>query len=235
MNTGINIGNTHITIAQFSKKITKIKKLPTEKINKYLKPSKLKGKIYIASVVPSITEVFLKTVKNHPVKIFTYKDIPIKIKVKNPGSTGIDRILNCFAAFEKFRLPCLIIDAGSAITADVVNEKGEFEGGIILPGITLMEKSLKELAGLKNFRLTGKTSLIGKGTDSAVSSGIYLGLKFIIEGYWAEMKEKYPGVKLIFTGGDGRELCKKTGKGVYYENLTITGIQKIADKNSFSE
>lgn len=94
-----------------------------------------------------------------------------------------------------------------------------------------MEKSLKSLSGLKNFSLTDKTCLIGKNTNSAVSSGIYLGVQFIIEKYYMKLKEKYPDAKIIFTGGDGKILYKKIKKGFYYEHLTIAGIQEIASKD----
>ena len=71
-------------------------------------------------------------------------DLPIAVLTDEPELTGVDRILNVAAAYDLMGNACVVVDAGTAITIDVCNDSGEFLGGSIAPGASLMLQSLHD-------------------------------------------------------------------------------------------
>ena len=85
-------------------------------------------------------------------------DLPIKVLTDLPAETGVDRVLNIAAAYEQLEHACIVVDAGTAITIDLCNDKGEFLGGAIAPGATTMLRSLhREAAQLPQVQLDVNT------------------------------------------------------------------------------
>jgi type III pantothenate kinase len=80
------------------------------------------------------------------VTIKSRRDIPIQVKVDEPDRVGIDRILNVFAAAGRVKpgQPAIVVDAGSAVTVNLLDESGAFAGGAIFPGLRLMALALHE-------------------------------------------------------------------------------------------
>ena len=71
-------------------------------------------------------------------------DVPIPVLTEQPAETGIDRVLNVAAAYERMQKACVVVDAGTALTMDVCNDRGEFLGGAIAPGSGMMLDALHE-------------------------------------------------------------------------------------------
>jgi len=230
MDIAVSIGNTRSAVARMDQhKIYCVRTCATWGLRGMLETFGGKehvSRVFYASVVPS-AETAVRGVFGRKARKITWKDIPLKLKIERPEKAGIDRLLNATAAWSGFRSPCLIVDAGSAITLDLVNRKGEFEGGVIFPGYRLLAGSLHQLAQLKNFMICDSTPLVGRNTSEAVSSGILNGIVFLVSGYFNRLSEKYPGLYLIFTGGDGDKLRKKVKTGLYRENLTMEGIRIV--------
>ncbi|MCX7739270.1 MAG: type III pantothenate kinase [Hydrogenothermaceae bacterium] len=191
--------------------------------------------ILISSVVPQIEEKIelslLKFFGIKPVIIGKDLQVPIKINYENPQEVGIDRLLNAYAGVKLSKPPLVVIDLGTAITFDIVNENGEYEGGMIFPG---MESSIDTLfsktAKLPKVKLEKPESFIGKNTVNSIQSGIYYGYTSLID----RMVEKiniYHGrdFDVIITGGHGRMISS----GLYsqhklIENLSMLGIWFLA-------
>ncbi|TWU33717.1 type III pantothenate kinase [Novipirellula artificiosorum] len=72
----------------------------------------------------------------------TRDHLPMPIDVDVPETVGIDRLLGAFAAINRFDGPVIIVDAGSAVTVDYVDDRGHFAGGAILPGLNLQTHAL---------------------------------------------------------------------------------------------
>jgi len=137
-------------------------------------------------------------------------DIPIGVETQNPRETGIDRILNVAAAFEQMGKACIVVDAGTAVTVDCCNDNGDFLGGAIAPGVSLMLDSLAEkTAGIGRVSFSPPTGAIGDSTSSAVSQGVYHSIRGLVrevaEAY-AEQLGQWP--EIIATGGDADRLFK---------------------------
>lgn len=135
-------------------------------------------------------------------------DLPIKVLTDSPDRTGVDRILNVAAAFEQMGKACVVVDAGSAITVDVCNDKGEFLGGAIAPGASMMLKAMHErTARLPDVAMDVPKDPIGRSTEQAMLHGVYHGIRGMVK----ELVENYatnlgfwPDV--IATGGDAPKL-----------------------------
>jgi len=141
-------------------------------------------------------------------KTIARKHIPLKIDVDTPDKVGIDRLLAAFAATKKYGdSPMLVVDAGSAITVDVV-QNGIFCGGAILPGLTAMSETYPKISEkLPLVPLSSKTepSYPGKNTEDAIRNGIYWGVIGTIRQFY-EMAFLQKDAFLILTGGDSGSL-----------------------------
>ena len=168
-----------------------------------------------ASVNPGLDEAVeqavLDTVNRHVVWVGEDLDLPIKVLTEKPEETGVDRVLNLAAAYEQMGKPCVVVDAGTAVTVDCCNEKGEFLGGAIAPGVSLMLDALHDhtaqLPRVRPFQPPAEP--FGRSTQQAILHGVYHGVrgmvKEIVENYATELGT-WPDV--IATGGDSAVLFK---------------------------
>lgn len=135
-------------------------------------------------------------------------DLPIKVLTENPQQTGVDRILNMAAAYEQMAKACVVVDAGTAITIDVCNDKGEFLGGAIAPGLGMILDALHErTASLPRVEFAVPDRPFGQNTDQSILHGAYHGIrgmvKELVENYATELGT-WP--EIIATGGDAPRL-----------------------------
>jgi type III pantothenate kinase len=135
-------------------------------------------------------------------------DVPIDVLTEKPAATGIDRVLNIAAAYEEMGKACVVVDAGTAITVDCCNDKGQFIGGSISPGVSMMLDALHEkTAKLPRVQFAAPTEAFGKSTEQAILHGVYHGtrgmVKELVENYATDLGE-WP--EIIATGGDAQAL-----------------------------
>ncbi len=135
-------------------------------------------------------------------------DLPVKVLTDHPEKTGVDRVLNVAAAYEQMGKACVVVDAGSAITVDVCNDKGEFLGGAIAPGVSLQLRALHEWTGaLPKVDFDVPVGALGRSTEQAILHGVYHGargmVKELVENYATDMGH-WPDI--VVTGGDGEKL-----------------------------
>lgn len=135
-------------------------------------------------------------------------DLPIKVLTEEPQKTGVDRVLNMAAAYEQLGNACVVVDAGTAITVDVCNDAGEFLGGAIAPGVSLMLDALHEkTAALPRVEFDVPTHEFGDTTREAILQGVYYGARGMVR----ELAERYAThlgqwPEIIATGGDSQKL-----------------------------
>ncbi len=102
--------------------------------------------VLVASVRPPATPPVLEwaaeTLRRPAVTMGIDCLVPIQVRVKNPRTVGIDRLVNALAAYRRFGGPAVVVDIGTAVAIDVVSERGEFLGGAIAPGITVAARAL---------------------------------------------------------------------------------------------
>lgn len=198
---------------------------------------KIKG-IIISCVVPPLLAVFEEALKRYfkvrPIIVNHKTSTGIKICYTNPKEVGADRIVNAVAAYHEFGGPVIIIDFGTATTFCAVSAKGEYFGGVVVPGITISAEALfARAAKLPAVELIRPERVIGKDTISSMQSGIIYGyagmVDAIVERIKAEMKWKNPMV--IATGGLVELIAPetKTIKKIR-PSLTLDGLRLIYEK-----
>lgn len=166
--------------------------------------------IAIAGVRPSLIDEIVDSFE--PGRIVRLGvDLPIEMHhtLTDSGekTVGQDRLLCAIGAFSLFKQACVVVDAGTAITADFIDGQGVFHGGAILPGIGMMLSALHErtaaLPSLKYERIDPESNDPGRQTDSAMMLGVTAAacgsVRWLTERY-AEFFEGYP--KVVATGGD---------------------------------
>jgi type III pantothenate kinase len=141
---------------------------------------------------------------------------------EDPKSLGIDRWLAIAAAYNQYNEPLLVIDAGSAITMDIIGPGGQHVGGYIAPGLTLMHDALWK--NTSDVRVVGSGSeelwLPGKNTQQAVNRGCLLAAVSTIESLAAQ----FP-VRIVITGGDAKILIQAMSLSANnHANLVLDGL-----------
>ena len=144
---------------------------------------------------------------------------------------GQDRLVNAFAAKAIYGSPCVIIDFGTAITFDIVSKRGQYLGGLILPGIEISLASLYEkTALLPKVKLKDAPYIIGKDTKNSMRGGILFGFGAMCDGLVSRYRKILgKSTKVIATGGNA-SLMKKYAKSIQIvdEDLILKGLNLIA-------
>jgi type III pantothenate kinase len=179
----------------------------------------------IASVNRPITKLLIGRLQEErphaQVRTISCDDIPMVAKVANPDRVGIDRLLAAWMASQLYPgKSAIVVDAGSAITVDMISRDAEFLGGAILPGIALQFDSLaRGTDALPSIELPPASEITPESlplpavdTVSAIRSGILLGAAGAIDGLIEHRMERSKErlIEVIFTGGDGPLLSRLT-------------------------
>lgn len=240
MNIVIDVGNTLIKFGVFNSQKLIFKDKGT--LTNYL--SKIEE---IVVLFPNISNAVLSIVGNFPTeyiavtkryfKIFYIsKDIlfPIKIAYKTPDTLGIDRmVLAASAYFQYSSKNILVIDTGTCITYDFVDDKGIYQGGAISPGIQLRYQSLNEYTHkLPLLEMEFPDYFIGKSTKSSIHSGVINGVIYEIDGVINQYDKKFKDLTVILTGGSADFLRDKLKNSIFANsNFLLEGLNFLFEYN----
>ena len=159
--------------------------------------------------------------------------VPIGLCLDPETITGVDRLLNAAAAWDRTREACIVIDAGTALTVDFVDGDGTFHGGAIAPGAALQLQSLHDrTASLPELQLStpDDTDPFGRSTGQAMIKGVFHGIRGAVQRLVEQYAEHYGAFpKVIATGGDAETLFKGEGLiDTIVPDLTLRGIAATA-------
>lgn len=239
MNLIIDQGNTITKIAVFDKNVILEKFLFSELNIETL--SELQNNYDIRYVIMSTvrnngeeTEMFLKQIFPIVYRLNHNTILPFEIAYKTPSTLGADRIAAVAGALAEIKdKPLIVIDAGTAITYDFVDDKKIYRGGNIAPGINMRFRSLNEFTGkLPLVEKEGDIPQYGDTTITALRCGVVKGVVYEIVGFINDVKEKYPEVFVFLTGGDSFFLAKNIKYPTFVdENLVLKGLNRILNYN----
>lgn len=165
-------------------------------------------------------------------------DIGIEAKIDNPKEVGADRLVTAVGGLTRYKAPLIIVDSGTATTFDVINEHGDFVGGIITPGINLSVKALHEAAAqLPRIAIVKPEKVIGTNTVTAMQSGIFWGYIGLVDELIRRIKEESGmDYTVIGTGGIASLFEGSSNEIDHYDSrLTIDGLYEIWRRNSPAE
>lgn len=193
-------------------------------------------KIIIASVIKN-KDFLLKNFLDKKYNVDSFivnSDSPLDfcLNLDSPSSLGADRIANVAAAHSLYKYPAAVIDVGTATTFDIIDEKGDFSGGLIMSGLRLQLESLfDKTSKLPLVEIRDINTAMAKNTEDAILAGVVLGHAFAIDGlikqYEKELNQK---LTVILTGGYSNFICKHLSINSYIlnPNLTLEGLRIIA-------
>jgi len=243
----IDIGNTNITVGAFKAgRLAAKAKIPTHSYSLYepgfkkiFKKAGLDLKSDNEVIVSSVVPVALGRLVMHLNKITRCnitilgrdKKVPIRNLYRIKREVGQDRLVNAYAAKVLYGAPAVIIDFGTAITFDLISKRGDYLGGLILPGIGISLSSLYEkTALLPKVELKDAPHIIGKSTANSMRGGILFGFGAMCDGLVSRYRKALgKSLKVIATGGNA-PLIKKYSSSIQFldEDITLKGLYLIS-------
>lgn len=219
----VDVGNTLIKSAVFEHN-TILELFHTE-------PKDIVGKInFILSSYPKIDVLAVSSVGNIDKNTFeSFKDkvtiyeisrqdrFPFQNLYSTPETLGLDRMVLASGAVLQFpKQNRLVIDVGTCITYDFINEEDQYLGGAISPGIRLRYESLHHFTA-KLPLLTKKQpeNTIGNSTNESIHSGVINGIAYEIDGFIEAYQSQYAKFIIILTGGDADFLAKQLKNTIF--------------------
>jgi type III pantothenate kinase len=174
--------------------------------------------LVVASVGSVEKESFLLFQNRIKIHFLTHSDIfPFHNNYATPATLGIDRmVLAAGATLQYPKQNRLVIDAGTCVTYDFVDEFDNYQGGAISPGLRLRYEALHNYtAKLPLLSLEMPESLIGNSTAQAIHSGVVNSLIFEMDGFINEYRTKFTNFIIILTGGDTEFLAKRLKNTIF--------------------
>ena len=192
----------------------------------------------IMSSVTDKNKKMIQTLKTR-LSFFLWLDetvsFPIGIEYETIKTLGKDRIAAVVGAFYlRPGQPVLVIDAGTAITYELLEASGIYKGGNISPGLTTRFRSLHQFT--RQLPLVEEQStvpLIGINTETAIRAGVVNGIVFEMDGYIDALRSKYSDIFVYLTGGHAFYFEKRLKNHIFAApNLVLTGLNRILNYNA---
>ncbi|MCD0464013.1 type III pantothenate kinase [Flavobacterium sp. ENC] len=219
----VDVGNTRIKAAVFEgstvvENFVFEKNELEKKIKKILKKFQNCSDLVVASVGNIEKQSFLAFEKELNIHFLTHEDIfPFTNQYSTPKTLGIDRMVLAAGATLQFpKQNRLVIDAGTCITYDFIDEKDNYLGGAISPGLRLRYEALHNFtARLPLLTLEVPEHYIGNSTKEAIHSGVVNGFVYEIDGFIDEYRANFSNFIIILTGGDADFLAKRLKNTIF--------------------
>lgn len=240
MNLIIDAGNTNIKLALFKK--GEIVHLETVVQNDFVEGIKRVFGLFpnvrhaIVSSVSTLSKEEINVVavfcKLH--ELSPASKVPFKNSYATPQTLGVDRLALATAAF--YHNPhqnTLVIDAGTCITYDMLNDFDEYLGGAISPGIQMRYNAMHhQTAKLPQLEKTELIDYIGNSTENCMHSGVIYGVELELEGIINLYKSRFKDLTVILTGGDTLFLSKRVKNTIFADSkFLLKGLNYLLEYN----
>lgn len=207
--------------------------------NNAISPDDITGGI-ISSVVPQLDYTLDRTLNTYlkikPLMLAPGLKTGLNLKVDNAKEVGADRVVNNVAGVKKYGYPLIIVDFGTATTFNVINDKGDFIGGVISPGIKgSLDSLVNGTAKLPRVEIERPSNVIGKNTVTNMQSGIFYGFAGLVEFIVKKIKRelKCDNVTVVATGGFSEIIAKEISCIDKVDKLlTLEGLNYLYKLNS---
>jgi type III pantothenate kinase len=157
------------------------------------------------------------------------------LRYDNPREIGADRLANAVAIRERFGGPAVCVDFGTSVNFDVVGRKGDFLGGVLVPGVEISLAALTARgAKLPQIDLLPPRTVIGKSTVDAIRSGVIYGFAGAIDGILRRVLDELgDDTDVIATGGLAAAIVPFTELiDEIDDQLTLTGLRLLYERNA---
>ncbi len=232
MNLSIDLGNTLAKVGIFEKRQFREMKLFPDVDDARTWVKNFSPSAIIISSVSSDSHEFIKGLGIDERVVILSRDtsLPIGIRYSTPGTLGVDRIAAACGAFDIFPYQnCLVVDAGTCVTYELIDREGIYLGGGISPGLSMRFKAMHTFTKrLPLVEPSESPSIPGDSTIGSMQSGVVLGMIDEIEGAITRYSEKFGDLKVILTGGDCLFFENKLKASIFASpELVLKGLNSI--------
>ncbi len=161
--------------------------------------------------------------------------VPFKNSYATPQTLGVDRLALATAAFyQNPRGNTLVIDSGTCITYDMVNNFGEYVGGAISPGVQMRYNAMhNQTAGLPQLKPDDFMDFIGNSTASCMHSGVINGVAKEVDGVIEQYRSRFQDLTVILTGGDSHFFAKRLKNTIFANSkFLLEGLNCLLEYNT---
>jgi type III pantothenate kinase len=241
INLVIDIGNSRTKIALFNQHDlmfnVSIDHLTVDHLQMLKDEHPQLNKAILSTVKPDDNELnqFLSGNFDFFTELDHHTRLPIENLYETPETLGKDRLAAAVGANELFpNQNLLVIDAGTAITYDLISEKNQYMGGNISPGLEMRFKALNQFTGrLPLISYSDVFQPIGRNTTDAIRAGVQNGILYEIAQTIDLFNRNYQNLQIIMTGGDSIFFDKKLNYSIFVNfNLTLIGLNRILEHNA---
>lgn len=240
MNLVVDAGNTRVKMAVFEGK--RLVYLGETTVQDFQEQVGAVFKEYmgidwgIVSNVGALTQKHLAVVSLYcNVHVLSHASkMPFKNSYASPHTLGVDRMALVSAAFfENAHKNTLVIDAGTCVTYDIINDFDEYLGGAISPGLQMRYTAMHEhTANLPLLERRELLDFIGNTTENSMHSGVLNGLCLELDGAIDQYRERFKDLTVILTGGDGHFLSKRLKNTIFADsNFLLKGLNHLLEYN----
>lgn len=153
------------------------------------------------------------------------------------STMGADRVAGLIATHEKYQGNSCIIDCGTAVTIDAIDEKGVHQGGVILPGYNLMHRALMSNTKIKTNQVSEQFNLHANTTETAIYTGCVSAVVGGIEYVVNKMASDYDHFQqILLTGGAAEKVnvhfskLFKSMPLLIDDNVVLDGLKVVAQR-----
>ncbi|MEQ8362552.1 MAG: type III pantothenate kinase [Cyclobacteriaceae bacterium] len=232
MNLAVDYGNTRIKVGAFEQAnlIQQFSFEDSNVFNEWLGKTVFEN-VIVSSVARS-TDNLLDKINSSGKKILMNQStpFPIVIKYSTPQTLGLDRIAAACGALEIMpNKHCLVIDLGTCINYEFVDDQANYYGGAISPGVKMRFEAMHTFTvRLPLVKFVEDSPLIGNSTESCMQSGVENGVLAELEGIIDRYQKKYPTMGVILCGGDAPLFENKLKRPIFVApNLVLSGLNRI--------
>lgn len=196
--------------------------------------------VIISSVVPPLLPVLEQMCRSYlrlqPMIVGPGIKTGLNIRYENPRDVGADRIVNAVAAIRLYGPPLILVDFGTATTFEYINEKGEYLGGAICPGIAIsMEALYRSAAKLPRIEYVGiqPKSVLGRNPVTSIQSGILFGYAGQVDGIVQRIREEFQTDAQVIATGELADSIASQSRTISCVNphLTLEGLNGLYRMN----
>jgi type III pantothenate kinase len=190
--------------------------------------------VIVASVVPPLDSTVAEMIERYFATQATFvsaENAGIPVLYDDPREVGADRIVDAVAVLERYGSPAIVVDLGTATTFDAITRNGEYQGGLIAPGIEISAAALIDRAAkLPRIDIRKPQTLIGTSTADSLQSGFFWGYVSLVDGIVDRMKaELGDDAEVIGTGGMAHFIKGESRQISRIDiNLTLDGLYLVA-------
>jgi type III pantothenate kinase len=240
MNFILDLGNTNAKLALTDlsgnfRKIEVLTKISLHSIKTFINDN------------PGIDSCILSSVIRHPASVSNFlkkhfrfieltdeTPLPVRNLYHTPKELGNDRLAAVAGAAALYPgEDVLVIVAGSCITYNIITSRKEFYGGAISPGLNMRLQALHTFTDkLPLIQFKEIDDPIGRTTEQSILSGVINGIVAEMEGFTSLYREKYPGMKVILSGGDLKHFDNRLKISIFaVPNIVLFGLHQILTFN----